>query len=254
MKIIITESQYRTLIKEDIVYTSKTEYDKAMIVYNKQKSLYDFSLDVKKYWGKHKYNDYGKISEIVKSQPYNKKFFKFVIEKIPDWSSINMLSGFDICAENRPDKTKIIKVIGNPKIIKWHRVEFGGTGNNFVYFYLPEVKEPLKPTYQPISSEQPKVATQKISDNPISPVEKDFGSVPLRYDNSTSLSRLSGDETPIYGPQSSLIGFIKGRDFIPATGKYTVGMNKSDVELLNNKIELNKYIQNKFGAYINLIQ
>ena len=52
MKFIITESQHKRLLSEQKVYTSQTEYDKAMIIYNKELDKYNKLLkqieDIKK--------------------------------------------------------------------------------------------------------------------------------------------------------------------------------------------------------------
>jgi hypothetical protein len=253
MKIIITESQYKTLINEQKVYTSKTSYNKAMVAYTKIKSLYDFSLDVKKYWGKHKYDDYKKISEYIKSHPYSKKFYNFVVEKMPGWVSIGLLSGFEVCAENRPVGKEILNAIGSPKIIKWHKVDFGGEvftqTQYFNFFYLPEVKKPIKPILQ-LPTPTPIIKTTPTIKSEPSKTTPTIKSEPIKTKEFTA----GYNDSPVYGPSLSLIGFMRERDFIPATGKYTTGMNNADKDLLNNKVELNKYIQNKFGQYANPIQ
>ena len=110
------------------------------------------------------------------------------------------------------------------------------------WIYLPILKKPIKPIYQELTpkpdiKKTPIINSQKTVEPTLRP------------------QKTNGNEgISIYGPGNSLIGFMKGKDFIPATGQYTVGMNKSDSDLLNNKIELNKYIQSKFGLYANPIK
>lgn len=61
-------------------------------------------------------------------------------------------------------------------------------------------------------------------------------------------------ENSVFGPSKSLIGFMRGRDFVPVTGQHAVGMNKADRDLLNDKNALNQYIQILYGAYANPIK
>lgn len=101
----------------------------------------------------------------------------------------------------------------------------------------------VKPV-QPINKPKPKAKVVKKEliavTTPVSQPQPTAAPVAQEY---------SGNGNPMYGPSNSLIGFMEGRKFVPATGKYTQGMNKPDAEMLNNKEQLNKYIQGKFGAY-----
>jgi len=93
------------------------------------------------------------------------------------------------------------------------------------------VKKQLMATTNPVG--QPQVVAQNQAPIAAAPVSQEY----------------RGNGSPMYGPSNSLIGFMEGRNFIPATGKYTQGMNKPDVDMLANKEQLNKYIQGKVGQY-----
>jgi hypothetical protein len=47
----------------------------------------------------------------------------------------------------------------------------------------------------------------------------------------------------VYGPGGSLIGFIKGRKFVEASGDYIKGINKADLNLLQDTNKLNEYLK-----------
>lgn len=116
----------------------------------------------------------------------------------------------------------------------------------FVYPLIPVPKKPKKPIV-------PVMEPVKNVINPITQKQKDIITTPNVNTNQVSGIKIGSSDESVFGPGNSLIGFMRGRDFIPATGQYAVGMNKADKDLLNNKEELNKYIQRKWGEYANKI-
>lgn len=117
---------------------------------------------------------------------------------------------------------------------------------SFRYPLVPIPKKPKKPIV-------PIVEPQKNVTSPVT--QKQTNNIPQSTTNSNQISGVKNQSKySVFGPSNSLIGFMDGRNFTPATGSYAVGMNKSDKDLLNNKVELNKYVQSKFGGYANPIQ
>lgn len=176
MKIVITERQLGLLIEQNEkpkVYTDKKEYDKAMKEYKKQLDFYNYSLKVKKYMGKYDMNYQSNWWYAVTTEPYVNTFLKIVHSKMPNWVSLSLLESFEICGEKRDGYKEILKAIGNPKIIKWHKVEFGThMGGNYTYYYLPEVKEPIKPIYKEPVVIKPVEKPRPITPEPVTPKEE----------------------------------------------------------------------------------
>jgi len=123
----------------------------------------------------------------------------------------------------------------------------------FVYPLVPIPSKPKKPKLPTVVT--PK-KTPVIEPKSILQVPTPSKTIPTIKSEPIKTTEFTAgySDSPVYGPSLSLIGFMRGRDFIPATGKYVIGMNKADKDLLNNKVELNKYIQIKFGQYANPIQ
>ena len=135
MRIIITENQYNLLTEQSNVYTDEVKYERALKVYNKKMEIYEMLLELynaKEKWSKDNiytnpaFNTVNmvKLSKIMGVEigdiPFTMDRYYKCINNILDYQNQPGTNcGFYIDA---------IKKLGNIKIEKWVKVNFGFGG------------------------------------------------------------------------------------------------------------------------------
>lgn len=249
-KIILTENQFKRLINEENIFTDEEEYNKAMSRYEKQNMFYNFFNSFRKYENK-------KISYLTLGTSFYEN------PTIKKWKNVSktddILLSLEFCKEKISPKEEcklLYKSMGFPKIVGWFKIMLDNNekylkmaGESYIiklrtpfsesnnpglsgyikdkgYFYMPILKTPVKPILKKLSPSVTPKTTPTVS----------------------TTQKPNNNGTSVFGPSNSLIGFINNRKFIPYDKQET--MIKSDRDLLNNKIELEKYLRGKFGDYL----
>jgi len=257
--------------QETYTFTNKSEYEKALKIYNRAKKLSDESLRRFNLLKKEKFKFdpselkpgelYGKRrSQLIypfleknnlKSDDYFEKYLDlikpvrtYVLDLLINHPEPKTVTDYiHVMTTYKPSAIKETPKDYDRRNFSWHLSTWGT-------IYEPTMPEPILQTKH---QTQPNFQSPpiKISSTPsvIKPESK------LNEPNKEPKPKTEIDGEAVYGPGKSLIGFVKDRKFIPVSDPSMMPnknnyYGKWDWDLLQDKEKMREYLNSKFGSFV----